>query len=126
MTRRLEIAPQGMMVINLTVEHDGDRPVFVRDRLITTRDVDDAESAHPHRHPVGHEIAVRIRASVQDGIAHRAQSFANNIAAEPHAREPGYSTHRVTSKGSLGAPLQTRVGQPLQGRRGPQVVDRAK
>ena len=63
-------------VVNLAVEHDADRPVLVRQRLIAGRQIDDAQTAVPEPDAGADVEAVRIGTAMRDDVSHRDQALA--------------------------------------------------
>ena len=68
-----QLGPQGAIVIDLAVVHDLDRAVFIPDRLIAARHVDDRQP--PHRQPQAavDEEPVAVRAAMNKGRVHALQ-----------------------------------------------------
>ncbi len=60
------------VVVDFAVEDDGDTAVFVEDRLIPARHVDDAQAAHPQGDAGGVEEAVTVRPAMGDARGHGA------------------------------------------------------
>ena len=56
---RDELLAQGEMVVDLAIEHDPERAVFVRNRLMPARHIDNAEPPHADA-----DCAIRIKAFV--------------------------------------------------------------
>jgi len=68
-----KVLPEFTVVVDLTVEDDTDRFVFVEDRLITPCDIDDREPPHPQGDmPVVINPFI-VRAAVKNGPAHHRQ-----------------------------------------------------
>ncbi len=88
-----ELFAQGKMVINFAVEHDPERAVFVRNRLMSTRNVDNAEPPHADSDP-----AVRIKTFVvgpamADYAAHFAQSSSVRPRVPSEFKNPSDAAH---------------------------------
>ena len=66
-----EIVAKLFEVINLSVKHDPDRFVFVMNRLMPTREVDDAKASHANLRGGSTEDALVIRATVHNQLTHR-------------------------------------------------------
>lgn len=83
------------MVIDLTIENDPDGLVFVRDRLVTGGEVDDAKAAHADADLTIMVDALVIRTAVRDYVAHLAKDGA--VGANPVAKliYSCYSTHEL-------------------------------
>src|SRR5258708_2789834 len=66
----LEVCPQLGKIVDLAVENHPDRPVLIENGLVPTRQVNDAEAAHPQADTVLDEDSLVIRTSVHDSLAH--------------------------------------------------------
>jgi hypothetical protein len=69
-------------VVDLAVEHDPHRAVFVVDRLMAGREIDDAEAPHAERHAIGDPRTLVVRAAVPNHIAHAMHQRAALVARE--------------------------------------------
>src|SRR5205823_2230096 len=58
------------VVVDLPVEDDHRRPILVEDRLVTAREVDDAEATHAHADGAVYVDALVVGAPMPDGVAH--------------------------------------------------------
>src|SRR5881275_3181542 len=67
---RDQTAPQLRVVVDLPVEHDHRRPILVEDRLVTAREVDDAEATHAQADGTVYVDALVVGAPMPDGVAH--------------------------------------------------------
>src|SRR6187551_1044306 len=70
MSRGLKLRTQRAVIVDLAVEDDPARFVFVGDRLVPALDVDDAETTHAERGPAADQVTGIVRSSVRHGIAH--------------------------------------------------------
>src|SRR2546422_3880960 len=70
MSPRDQHAPELAVVVDLAVEDDDLRPVFVEDRLSPARQVDDAEPSHPEADGPLHVQALVVRPAMTDRVAH--------------------------------------------------------
>src|SRR5687768_9947737 len=104
----LEIAAQLAVVVDLPVEDNPDGPVFVGDRLMAAREVDDAQPAHAERHAVTEIHPLVVRTAVHDRGAHAADVRLRYRSSIP-AHDSGNAAHRyfppsgaspVTARGS--------------------------
>src|SRR6188508_1825007 len=94
------------VVINLTVEHNPNRLVFVMNRLVTGRQVNDRQPTHAER-DAGHESpSLVVRAAVANRLAHTTKGrviVSSGIAVrvpfatDVRVREACYSTHMTRS-----------------------------
>src|SRR5688572_23530266 len=89
----LEIAAQLAVVVDLAVEDNPDRPVFVRDRLMTAFEVDDAQAAHAERHAIAEIDPFVVRTAVHDRGAHAADIRLGYRGSIP-AHDSGNAAHR--------------------------------
>src|SRR5213592_3658895 len=62
--------PQLAVVVDLAVEDDDLRPVFVEDRLSPARQIDDAEPSHPEADGALHIDALVVRPAMANRGAH--------------------------------------------------------
>ena len=92
-TAALQIAADIGVVVDLAVEDDPDRPVFVRRRLLAGAQIDDAEAA-VGKGGVCVEVQARlVGPAVDENVAH-ADRTRLGIAADPIVRyESGNPTH---------------------------------
>jgi hypothetical protein len=95
MAARDELLAQGEMVVDLAVEHDPQRAVFVRNRLMPARDIDNAEPAHADaRRAVGIEAFV-VGPAMGDDAAHFAQSGRVGPRVASEFKNPSDPAHSV-------------------------------
>ena len=92
---RDELLAQGEMVVNLAIEHDPERAIFIRNRLMSARNIDNAEPSHADA-----QMAVRIKAFVVgpamgDDAAHFAQSCGVCARVPSKFKNPSDSAHLV-------------------------------
>src|SRR5579863_1497251 len=67
-----QIGAQLLEVVNLAVENHPHSPVFVRDRLVSSIKIYDAEPTHAETTAAIQMVALVIRTTMPDLIAHRA------------------------------------------------------
>src|SRR5258706_15024811 len=72
MAARDKTAPQLAIVVDLTVEDNDFRAVFIEYRLLSAAQVDDTQSSHPEAHSALHEEALLVRAAM---LKRRAQAL---------------------------------------------------
>src|SRR5271166_1002094 len=65
-----EFRPQLLEIVNFTIEHNPDRSVLIKHRLVASSQIDDTEAAHPEAGSVFDEDAFIVRAAVHDCLAH--------------------------------------------------------
>ena len=70
---RAQLGAQFLVVVNLAVEYHGDAVVFVEDRLMAARKVDDGQPAHADGNAGIDEVAGVIRTTMHHCIAHALQ-----------------------------------------------------
>ena len=68
----LELPAQLLVVVDLAVEDDADRAIFVEHRLLPAGQIDDAEAAHAERHAIRDVDALFIGPAMHHHPAHRA------------------------------------------------------
>src|SRR5260370_4758484 len=78
-----------VMVVDLAVEHDRRRFIFVENRLVATRHVDDAQAAKREARNIVDKQTAVVRAAVDDRFAHSLE----NVGLRCDAGNPGYSAH---------------------------------
>src|SRR5690349_5960174 len=77
MTARDEIAPECAMVVDLAVEDDPASAIFVRQRLRSTRAIDDGQPSMSQRHVSVGEKAVPVGPAMRERVSHRRQGPAD-------------------------------------------------
>ena len=109
MAPSLQPDSQLCMVINLTVEYDPDVLIFVGQRLMTTLDVDDAETPHGQANIFLDEEAFVIRPAVHDAAVHARQHVALDVPVAIGEEDPADSTHRsvLLFRGEFACQLRT-------------------
>ena len=65
-----ELRPDVGVVVDLAVEDDPDRAVFVDERLMAGRQIDDAQPAVAERRLIVHEQPGIVRPAMRDDVAH--------------------------------------------------------
>ncbi len=98
-----QVTTQLVVVVDLAVEDDLNRAVFVSDRLLPPGYIDDGEPAHTEGYVWGDEIAAVVRTSMDDRVAHRVYGAAGLLVPELPPSEAGDAAHRPT------APLRSRA-----------------
>ena len=117
MTLGFEFLPQSLVVVDLSVEDNPDRFIFVRHGLVDSFDIDNAQSAHPKACQLVAVVALFIRASVDERLRHSAKQ----LVVLPSV-ETSYSTHRpLTIRLGMLAPIEAL---PVRGMRDPPVLNR--
>src|SRR5580700_5655871 len=66
---------KGLIVINLSVEDSGDAPIFVRDRLLSTIQIDDAQAPHSQRDVLVKKHTGIIRSPMMQYLKHAGQNL---------------------------------------------------
>src|SRR5262249_53344588 len=125
-TSGLEVAANVGEVVDLAVEDDPDRPVFVGERLIARREVDDAQAPMTQADALAEVVAVRVGPAMRDGRRHRRQPIAIDRLRVIELQLAGDSAHvrmRRTAAGGRrrhrAAPARsdTRARMPRPSRR---------
>src|SRR5574338_50087 len=93
MARSRQLSTQFMVIIDLPIEHDLHAVVFVADRPLAARHVDDAEPAHTEPDTGRHKMALVVRAPVPDGAAHPGEERIGLGAIERQSCETGDTAH---------------------------------
>src|SRR5271165_2057528 len=88
-----ELGAEFEEVVNLAVENDPGATVFVEDRLMASREVDDAEAAHAEASAIGDVDSLIVGAAIHDLFAHVVHERLSNVALASCAHHPGDSTH---------------------------------
>ncbi len=76
MAEALELAPQVAVVVDLAVEADPDRLVFVGERLLAGGQIDDAQTAVAQCRLSVDEDPFRVGTAMHDAVAHRDHALA--------------------------------------------------
>ena len=97
-----ELAPELTVVVDLAVEDDPDGAVFVVNRLVPSRQIDDAQTPHSQRHAVGRINSLIVRAAVPDDVTHLMRKRMRcirrqRIAGRSRFDEPGDAAHTINS-----------------------------
>jgi hypothetical protein len=88
-----ELLAQRRVVIDFPVEYDPDRPVFVADRLMPGRQVDDAQPPHTQTYRSVYVDALVIWSAMRNDLAHAPQHCSICVFVTPEFQNPGYSAH---------------------------------
>lgn len=93
-----ELLSKFVVIVDLAIEDDPCRFVFIRDRLMATRYVNDAEPTHPERHGPGDHEAIVIGSAMGDSIAHGLDTPVQLIAGQGSSHKAGNTTHQVSPR----------------------------
>src|SRR2546426_3104142 len=93
----LELRPKLLKIENFTIEDDPGGAILVENRLVPTREIDDAEPPHTERAAALDKGSLIIRAPVNDGLTHavdqgRLDGFSRGTD------NASYSAHGSTSR----------------------------
>ena len=66
-----EVAPQFLIVVNLAVEDDPNGAILIRNRLVTSVQIDDAEAAHPDGASALDPDTFIVWTAMNNGVTHR-------------------------------------------------------
>ena len=70
MTASAQLVAQLTVVVDFSIEDEGDRLVFVGERLIATGDINDAQTAHGQADIAVDEVAGAIRTAMPQPVVH--------------------------------------------------------
>ena len=93
MTQRLQLFAQSGMIVNFTVENNPGRAVFVAERLVSGRQINDAEAAHADPDRTRSVDSFIVRAAMDHGSAHPTKSCRINPRVVPELHDPGDAAH---------------------------------
>src|SRR5437667_4320431 len=93
--RGLEFPSQTVVVVYFPVEYDSNRSIFVANGLLTSTDIDDAESANAESQAICYVITVRVRAAMHYGIAHRPHTHGRLVVGYLDPHKARYATHTL-------------------------------
>jgi hypothetical protein len=88
-----ELCHQRLKIIDLAVVDDANHPVFIVERLITRREVDDRQSAMSEPNPRRKMKAVAVRSAMVENIGHPAKQGAVDFGASPEVENTSYAAH---------------------------------
>ena len=71
----LELGAKLREVVDLTVENDPDRTIFIKNGLMAAAQIDDAEAAHAESHTIFDVDALIIRSAMHDFFTHLMDGF---------------------------------------------------
>ncbi|SRR5260370_19767935 len=89
----LQVFAQFLVVVNLAVENDPERLIFIGDRLVTGLNVDNAEAAHGQSDVLLDKETVVIGPAVDDLLVHRRQGVAADLLSSIRLDNATDSTH---------------------------------
>jgi len=91
-TQRLQLLPQGGMVVDFAVENNPDRAVFVAEGLVAGREIDNTKPSHADSNGSGRIDSLVVRSAMDHGGTHPPESLRlNPRASELH--DPGDAAH---------------------------------
>src|SRR6185312_11088643 len=90
-----ELRPQLAKIVDLTVTHGDDRPVFVSEGLMAPCHVDDRQTSHSKQHGWLDETAVVVWAAMHHGCAHSTQYTRILAQRTVQAQDPVDSAHEA-------------------------------
>src|SRR5206468_9908622 len=95
MAAALQVAADLAVVVNLAVEDDPDGTVFIRRRLLTGAQIDDAQSA-VRQGGVGVEVETRfVRSAVGENVAHADRTRPGVVVDAISCNESGDAAHQA-------------------------------
>jgi len=92
----LQLIAELSVVVDLAVEHHGDRPVLVVDRLVAAGQIDDAQPAHPQCKSRRPRIAGKKPFFIRTAMVHRRghRPYARlSVCAARSERDAAYTAH---------------------------------
>ena len=95
MTLRLKAGSQLRMVVDLAVENDPDILIFIRQRLMTTLDVNNAEASHGQADVLFHEKPFIIRPAMHDAAVHAGEDVPFDVPVTIRKENAADSTHKL-------------------------------
>src|SRR6185312_3142243 len=98
-------AAQLAVVVDLAVEYDDLRAVLVENRLMSPREIDDAQAAHAEADGALGPNALIVRAAMTNGVAHRANRCRVDRAGAIVVDEPCNAAH---GEEGLGGAMKSR------------------
>src|SRR5947209_10837695 len=94
MSLTLQFRPQIGEVVDFSIEDDENSTVFVENRLVTARQVNDAEPPHAQAHAIFDKNAFVVWPAMHDLLTHLMNQRLFHTAARC-AHDPGNSTHKL-------------------------------
>jgi hypothetical protein len=88
-----QLRSQLSVIIDLPVEHDLDGLVFIANRLVPTRKVDNAETPHAKRDAGSYMVACVVWTPVDYGVTHSPKVCQTTLGTALAAYISRYSTH---------------------------------
>src|SRR2546426_5067784 len=92
------------IIVDFTVEDDGDALVFVEGGLFAANKIDDCEPAHAERNALRDHETFRIGPAMNHALAHRMQQLFRAVrrrSASVKIGPPGNSAHKFVNRSSL-------------------------
>ncbi len=97
MATRDQLLTQDRVVVNLAIENDPDRSIFIADGLVPGCDIDDAEPSHAQADTSSSKSAFIVRTAMSHHIAHPTQAGYIDTLVSPEIKNTCNSTHRPIS-----------------------------
>ena len=115
MTGGFELRADVGVVVDLAVEDDPDRPVFVRQRLMAGCHIDDAQPAMGQTGEVVDVDAGFVRATMPDDVPHRTQPRPLLWLQPVRSDDSGNSAHTIRDPGPALAPARNAMAALVRG-----------
>src|SRR5216684_5233467 len=96
MPARNQLVPQVAVAVDLAVEGDPDRRVFVAHRLVTAGHVDDAEAANTEAERSAQVNALVVRAAMSQALGHRPNQVGGRWLSASVAVHPADAAHPIS------------------------------
>ena len=93
MSQRRQFGHQLREIVDLAVEDDADRMVFVEERLVTARKINDGQPAMPQPDPRRKIKPVAVGATMRENIGHATEQAPVGVATSAGVENPSYAAH---------------------------------
>jgi hypothetical protein len=97
MAAPLKLCLQFAVVIDFSIEDNQHALIFVKHWLLTARQINNGEAAHPQGNPIACPDTLVIWTPVPDDLTHLVDKLPGIIAAALSINESGYPTHSALS-----------------------------
>ncbi len=93
MAERLQLGNQFLEVVDLAIENHGNRAIFIEQRLLTRRQIDDRQTAMTETETGLDVLATFIRTAMELALIHALDQLCRHIAPAAHVEYSYDSTH---------------------------------
>jgi hypothetical protein len=91
-TQRLQLLAQSRVVVDFAVENNPDGTIFVAERLMAGRKIDNAQAPHADSYGAGGVNSLIVRSAMDHGGTHPLESLRLNLCA-PEFHDPSDAAH---------------------------------